>query len=865
MKIQSFYKKITDELGKKHLAFFLFFGIALGGVSSNANLVDIRPITDTLVQQNYELSETLLKQKIKEIESAHAEKDMLPKEVHKELSSLLFALGKTRFHLGKYSEAEADLLQSLDLKIVFPDYNYYFLGMVSMKQGKINKAKRFFNKVLTFKPRSHLQVEARLQLADIAIEKKHWRSARRLLRYVERKKRREPEHPFVLEKLADAAIKRNNFWQACRWTRKLYRNYPLHEITEEWGSDLSKVKIGKLSPRCKETQSDRSSRIRRLLWAGETSKAYKEIESFRSTSKNEYAADLLLVRYHIHKGDVDKALLALQKHYESKQYNADYLNTLARTSAKLGKFPQAVGLYYKAYKLRGRSRKARDSLFQAAYLSYQFQDYDGAARKFQELIRKYPRSGLARDAHWHTAWIRYLKGDYKGSHELLTKMWKRKRKFRRSRSISEDKIAYWKAMSLLRMDKKDLARKEFMRLAKKGHFTFYTISARSRVMELIGDKDFSRTPASVDFNDFESSVAQLEDYEPSSAKSNSEENESEDEIKVLSENEDLDSEEEELAKKEDLEESKREKQEKNKVKFSNKGSLGVASTKGDDEEVPVIEEEPLKVTNFRSDIMNKRFERALELMRFGMFDLARWELYDIERRTSNRTYLKTLMEAYERIGAYHRSSYIGEVYFSGERAKHGIGGAKYLWQFTYPEAYEPHVKANATEFGVPEELVWGVMRQESHFRKAIRSPVGARGLMQLMPYTADKVAALVKMGDYHVDTLVKPEVNVKLGTRYLKRLMKKFDNKYPLVAAAYNAGPHRVDAWLKIFGHLDMDEFIEHIPFLETRLYVKKVTQNFHVYELLRDQKSFMLDVATLSQPVGLTYIGKLPTKENWN
>ena len=95
--------------------------------------------------------------------------------------------------------------------------------------------------------------------------------------------------------------------------------------------------------------------------------------------------------------------------------------------------------------------------------------------------------------------------------------------------------------------------------------------------------------------------------------------------------------------------------------------------------------------------------------------------------------------------------------------------------------------------------------------------------------------------------------------------MKKFNNKYPLVVAAYNAGPHRVDAWLKNVGHLDMDEFIEHIPFLETRLYVKKVTQNFHVYELLRDSKAYMLDVAILSQPVGLTYIGKIPTRENWN
>jgi soluble lytic murein transglycosylase len=860
MRKQSFYKTIKEERSKMHRLILVFLGVALVVSNLQAKESGITDIPELFQQQNYEQVESLLQARIKQIEEKHAEKEVLPEDAKKDLAGLFFALGKNRYQLSKYSEAEADLLQSLDLKSIFPDYNYHFLGLVSMKQGDLSKAKRYFNKVLKYRPRSHLHIESRLQLADIAMANKHWKTARKLLRYVERKKRREPEHPYILLKLADAAVHRNNYWQACRWTRNLYRNYPLHDLTKDWGVSLKTVKIGKFSPRCQETQSDRRSRIRRLLWAGQTTQAFDEIQAFRRISKDDYAADILLVRYYNHKGNVEASLKTLEKHYESKQYNFDYLNKLAKTSAKLGKFPQAVGLYYKAYKLRSRSRKGRDSLFHAAYLSYQFQDYDGASRKFEELIKKFPRSGLARDAHWHTAWIRYLKGDYQGAYKKLSNMWKKRRRYRWSRTITNDKIRYWQAMSLLRMGKKEEAISAFMRLAKKGHFTFYTITSRSRVMELIGDKDLSRTPSSIDFNDFETSISQWKDMEDLKQKDLKEE--AEGEAQLIAEEDTLESEEEALAKKEDIEDSIREKEEDKK--FSSSGAMGVAKKEKEEEEVE-IEDEPLKVTNFKSKIMNQRFERALELMRFGMYDLARWELYDIERRTSNRTYLKTLMEAYQKIGAYHRSAYIGEVYFSSDRSKYGIAGAKYLWDYTYPQAYEREVIDSSSKFGVPPELVWGVMRQESHFRRTIRSPVGATGLMQLMPYTADKVAALIGLNNYKVEMLEDPKTNVDLGTRYLKRLTNKFSNKYPLVVAAYNAGPHRVDAWLKTFGHLDMDEFIEHIPFLETRLYVKKVTQNFHVYELLRNQKNFMLDVATLSQPVGLTYVGKLPTKENWN
>ena len=143
------------------------------------------------------------------------------------------------------------------------------------------------------------------------------------------------------------------------------------------------------------------------------------------------------------------------------------------------------------------------------------------------------------------------------------------------------------------------------------------------------------------------------------------------------------------------------------------------------------------------------------------------------------------------------------------------------------------------------------MRAESHYRPEAKSPVGAAGLMQIMPFTGERVASqLLGQTGFKAIDLLDPEINVRYGARYLQRLHEKFGGSLPLVAASYNAGPHRVQAWLKGFGALRMDEFIEHIPFVETRNYVKKVTRNFQIYRLLyRDDRG---SLGWLVKPVGV-------------
>ncbi|WP_342643233.1 lytic transglycosylase domain-containing protein [Rhodoligotrophos ferricapiens] len=132
-------------------------------------------------------------------------------------------------------------------------------------------------------------------------------------------------------------------------------------------------------------------------------------------------------------------------------------------------------------------------------------------------------------------------------------------------------------------------------------------------------------------------------------------------------------------------------------------------------------------------------------------------------------------------------------------------------------------------------LIYGIIRQESEFNPKAQSHVGARGLMQIMPKTARGLSRNYQ-ADYDLVRLVKdPAYNVQLGSALLHELLTTFDGSYAMVIAAYNAGPAPVYRWIKQFGdprkgEIDMLDWIEMIPYSETRAYVKRVMENVNVY-----------------------------------
>jgi soluble lytic murein transglycosylase len=157
-----------------------------------------------------------------------------------------------------------------------------------------------------------------------------------------------------------------------------------------------------------------------------------------------------------------------------------------------------------------------------------------------------------------------------------------------------------------------------------------------------------------------------------------------------------------------------------------------------------------------------------------------------------------------------------------------------------PDAGWP-LAAEPPDGEVDPAVALGIIRQESSFDIGAVSPSGARGLMQLMPFTAQAVAKQVGVATSLVSLTSDPSHNMRLGTAYLRQMLDRFDGSLPLAVAAYNAGPHRVDEWLgengdPRVGPIDMLDWIELIPFGETRNYVQRVLENVVIYRARRGE-----------------------------
>lgn len=727
------------------------------------------------------------------------------------------------------------------------EYAHYYYGALLVQDKRASEAKKQYQQVLDLSPNAQLQMDSQFQLAKINIDEKNYREARSLLTKLEKRQRRTEAYPETVYALAQAERGLGNQPGFCKWVKALYTGYPQLQKIEKWGPQLATDEFDGKPTNCQVSADERKSRIRNFQWAGLGERAFSEIQSLRTqTGKDDkYEVDRLEVGYWLHEGEVKKALDLLQPYYEAKKNDVNYLNLIASTAARAGEYQAAVGSYYRVYKINTRGKYGKQALYQAAFLSYQFQDYDGAARKFTEFNKVYSGSGLSRDARWHLAWIKYLKADYVGAHASLKQLLKEAGAKRRGwKSFPKDRVTYWMAMSLYRQGQYTQAKALFESLAKDQLISYYSIAAGYRLKKI--DALLPKAALRLASNSQKRQIARfsfvesvIPPEEQGSAKD--EANESEDNLVVTT---GIESEEEAAGMNADDGED-------------------VASVEGQPAVSDKADAGPdIVKPSFSNPILVQRFERARDLMILGLQDWAKWDLYDIEKKTSNREYLKTLMQEYQTIENYNRSAYIAQVNFAGQRALHGVDGVRYLWEYAYPKAYSETVTKYSKEYSIPQELIWGIMRAESNYKKNVISPVGALGLMQVMPATGQKIAGLLSEKEFQVPTLLEPEGAVRIGAKYLQRLGKKFDQNIPLIAAAYNAGPHRVKSWLSAFGNRDVDEFIEHIPFLETRNYVKKVVSNYQIYSLLYSQKKETLSY--LSEMMNVKIPETISTKETW-
>lgn len=232
-------------------------------------------------------------------------------------------------------------------------------------------------------------------------------------------------------------------------------------------------------------------------------------------------------------------------------------------------------------------------------------------------------------------------------------------------------------------------------------------------------------------------------------------------------------------------------------------------------------------------------DRVRWLLALGETAAAREEWLHLLRKAGEEDFDALASEAMRR-GWHHFA--VSTALFAGRRN---------VLDWRFPVALRDAFVQAAGETGVDPWLLMAVARRESAFNPDARSPVGARGLMQLMPYTAAQVAQELALPAPADADLADPMLNLRLGSHYLAGLLKRYSGNRILALAAYNAGPHRVDQWLEE-REMPFDVFIESIPFYETREYVQAVLA-YRVI-LSRHEDADQLAALMLPHERGLTY-----------
>ena len=253
---------------------------------------------------------------------------------------------------------------------------------------------------------------------------------------------------------------------------------------------------------------------------------------------------------------------------------------------------------------------------------------------------------------------------------------------------------------------------------------------------------------------------------------------------------------------------------------------------------------PIPAFNYQKDITPKRFIASAPKTTVIDENLVRW-LISVNEKDLAKNYLRTKKRKIARRGTEMKNiidyfSIVGDhmqvfSYLSGISFDPKKDEA--LSQLLFPTPYLKQITELSYKYTVPKELIYSIIRQESAFDRYARSPADAFGLMQLLPRVAQETSDVSNVPYSAVEDLYHPKTNLSLGIFHLRQLLDKFDNQFIMAVASYNAPEDAVRNWVKDRFHDNPIEFIEDIPYKETRLYVKLVMRNLIFYQSLFSDK----------------------------
>jgi len=238
------------------------------------------------------------------------------------------------------------------------------------------------------------------------------------------------------------------------------------------------------------------------------------------------------------------------------------------------------------------------------------------------------------------------------------------------------------------------------------------------------------------------------------------------------------------------------------------------------------------------------FLAAIELLRLGLMEAVSSELLAVDRSRLSRQSVHLLIQVLSASGDARAAQAVARASLRGDLSGKIRPETVFIWQIAYPNAFHVTVEGRCREAKVDPYLFQALIREESALDPKSYSWAGAIGLSQLMLPTARQIARTMKISGVTQDSLLEPELNLRLGSWYLGKLLKSFEGNKAAALAAYNAGAGVVRQWVSARPLADVDAWVEEIPFAETRGYVKRVMRSYNTYKLLYESPD---SVQTLS------------------
>lgn len=576
-------------------------------------------------------------------------------------------------------------------------------------------------------------------------------------------------------------------------------------------------------------------RLRRLIFSAREEQAQSEIDQYaKMFHLPEWQKVYAQAIFESHVGQPDEAFVKLQK-FETQVLASDYDMNYFYIAQRAGQYDKAEEVIKKILKNTSLG-KMNDIKFEQGFLFYQLGRYAEANKIFNDqyghLIKGHTGGKSKRklslknlreldQVSWLRAWTFYL--DKKYEQALAA--------FKDTENIATDqaRLNYWTAMALVQMDQPTAAFLIFKKLGQpiidRRAFTYYNILGWLRTFELkkqIKNDDVIRNLIVV--------TQSPGNYYPAP--------------------------DENITRSQMLDHYN---QLRDESFETDEGDIQVVNTENE-----VILSGELAGLDVSTD---KELQNQLKWVDFlsdkKMPDFAKWHLFELERKINTRKKSDPIVAHYLETQNYYRALSLMQRVVEIKNSSTNLKSDGLLWKSLYPEAYKNEVQKYSDQRKIDPYFLWSIMRAETQYKADAVSPVGAVGSMQFMAYTMKRLGNLIDRNLATTDLFV-PKNSIEYGAAYLRKLSVEFDFQPPLIAASYNGGPHRVKSWLKNRGLIDYDVFIEHIPFAETRTYVKRVLGFRTMYDKIYNAKLDPAKLRYLTQKINYKLTETFSLNEEW-